>query len=133
MSHCCVSSSNKKNKIHCPKCHHLSHKVSIKTVFYHLRKPWQWHHKEQDYYFCSTYECEVAYFNQSNSIIKQSELRSQVSTNGSPLVCYCFNVSDNDIKQDPSIKQFIIKKTKEQLCACELYNPSGRCCLTTLN
>ncbi|MBI4278991.1 MAG: hypothetical protein HY660_11085 [Armatimonadetes bacterium] len=51
------------------------------------------------------------------------------------LVCYCFGFTARDIIEDSQqhgeswIFGEITAKVKAGLCACEIKNPSGRCCL----
>jgi hypothetical protein len=45
------------------------------------------------------------------------------------MLCYCFGVTKADARSDPGIKKFVMAQTKLGLCACEMRNPSGRCCL----
>jgi len=49
-------------------------------------------------------------------------------TDDSPL-CYCFGISMNDYRRDPSLKDVVSAKTKAGLCSCKTMNPSGNCCL----
>ena len=50
-------------------------------------------------------------------------------------VCYCFSFSVRDIVEDarkheiPKIPLEIRDKIRAGLCACEVKNPSGMCCL----
>ena len=99
---------------------------------HHIKKPWQWNACYQSFYFCDDPKCNVVYFSEDNKVIDKSELRTSVgvkdlSENAS--ICYCFGVSLKDVQNHPEIKIFVIEKTKEKLCECEVQNPSGKCCL----
>ena len=73
----------------------------------------------------------MVYFGEDNSTINKSSLRTEVGIKENKpdsLICYCFGVSKKaSLSQD--IKEFVIKNTKDKVCACSTRNPSGRCCL----
>ncbi len=135
MSDCCSNNANNNTaskKQGCPVNGNICKEVSIKTILHHIKKPWAWEQKLQAYYFCDDPDCDVVYFAQDNSIIKASELRTKVGIkekNKQSLLCYCFAVSYADATRHPEIKQFVSDKTRVGECACEVRNPSGKCCL----
>ena len=106
--------------------------VGARTILHHIKEPWAWEERTQAYYFCEDPECDVVYFGQDESVIDKSELRTSVGIKEksvTSLVCYCFGVSFHEASRNPEIKQFVTEKTKGSVCACEVRNPSGRCCL----
>lgn len=136
MSDCCSSSSCSSNsrpkKYRCPVNGKAYPAVSSTTIKHHIAKPWRWKQKDQVYYFCSDPECEVVYFGEDDSIIKKSGLRTSVGIKeNSPeaLICYCFGVTQHDAVNNPEIREFVLQETKDKNCACEIRNPSGKCCL----
>lgn len=135
MSDCCSTSNatcNPPKKYRCPVNGKEYSGVSSTTILHHIKEPWNWNIKEQGYYFCDDPDCNVVYFAQDNSIIEQQALRTSVGIkqkSDAALVCYCFGVHVNEAKSDSNIKEFVTEKTKEHTCACEIRNPSGRCCL----
>ncbi len=140
MSNCCSSSCTStasSKKQNCPVCHNISSQVPIATVIKHIKKSWQWDKKNSgktahQYYFCHTPDCNIVYFDNANTTIKQFELRTQVGIkdpSGNSLICYCFGVTKNEAIKNPTIKDFVIRQTKEKVCACDHFNPSGKCCL----
>ena len=142
MSDCCGSNgigceSQKKNKTFprkfaCPANSKDYIAVSHKTILHHIKAPWGKELPEQQYYFCDDPECDVVYFGLEGSVIKKAELRTRVGVkekNDDMLICYCFGVSKAAAKQQPEIKTYVSQNTKESLCACDIRNPSGRCCL----
>lgn len=134
---CCSSSSNKSSKHHkCPRSGTKSLQVLYSTVLQHIKKPWNqkcYNLNESTYYFCTDPDCEVVYFSENNSVINQSELRTLVGikepNNIDSMACYCFDITLAEANEDKKLKQFVVDKTKNNLCACESQNPSGRCCL----
>lgn len=135
MSDCCSSTNDTKKPVNrhiCPNCSLENKPVSTSTILQHILNPWEWEFEEQQYYFCDNPECDVVYFSQDNSVIRKPELRTQVgikTKSKDALLCYCYGISYRQVEEIPKLKQFVIAKTKSQLCACEIRNPSGRCCL----
>ena len=106
--------------------------VKRKTMLHHVVAPWDMKFKEQGYYFCTDPDCDVVYFGQDNFIIGKSQIRTtiwQKSRNENADICYCFGVSQKKAHYNPAIKQFVTEQVKVSQCACEIRNPSGRCCL----
>ncbi len=135
MSDCCLSScqSSQFPKKHpCPHNGKMGTLVSITTIWHHLKQVWLWQAQNQAYYFCADPNCEVIYFGEDGSVIKQSELRTKIALktqHPNDLVCYCYGVNLQDAKENPQIKSFVVKMTKQNACACETHHPSGHCCL----
>lgn len=151
MSTCCAndfSASTSSKKHFCPHCTNTANppraglKIPVTTVLHHLARPWQKEPEfaeviEQDYYFCSERTCPVVYFAEDNSLILQEALRTAVGQKGGTddaafltgTLCYCFDVTYGQARQDDDIKKFVVAKTKARQCACEVRNPTGRCCL----
>lgn len=135
MSDCCNNScsvSNCHNTHRCPINGREYKSVSRKTILHHIKEPWHWHHNHQQFYFCEDPECDVVYFGQDDSVINKSELRTVVGIKDKSrdaMVCYCFGVTVAEADTNPSAKAFVIQETKGHECACEIRNPSGRCCL----
>jgi len=102
-------------------------------MLHQLRFPENQRLSEDDYAFCSNYDCQVGYFSSSNAITK-AHLRA-FQPDQQPMLCHCFDISESAYQAALSdgtakaIKAFVVRQTKEKLCACESRNPSGRCCL----
>ncbi len=106
--------------------------VSTQTIKHHLSKPWQQPLKKQAYFFCSDPACDVVYFGEDGSVIEQSALRTNVglkSPSEASTLCYCFGITVGEAQANPELKRFVIEETRQNACACETRNPSGRCCL----
>ncbi len=142
---CCSSDNVKKVENTSPK-HHICPQngkkylqVPYSTLLQHIKKPWNQKLKElseKSYYFCSDPDCEVVYFDESDSTITKSELRTLVGIkelqNDNAMACYCFDITLAEAKNNPKLKQYVIDQTKNNLCSCKSRNPSGRCCLKDL-
>jgi len=95
------------------------------------------------FYFCETPNCQVVYFNNEEQVYLHKEdikVRVGIKETENPIpVCYCFRWTRERIYDQ--IKQFgystavqeISDKVKAGECACEIKNPSGRCCLGEVN
>lgn len=96
-----------------------------------------------EYYFCETPTCKVVYFNNKQGVYLYKEdvkIRIGIKEIENPIpVCYCFGWTQDkifaQIKQQgfSSAIQEISAKVKAGECACEINNPSGRCCLGEVN
>jgi hypothetical protein len=106
--------------------------VAKKTILQHIKSPWNNKLKDQQYYFCDDPHCNVVYFGLTGSVINKNELRTVVGKkeeSDETLICYCFGVSKKLAKENAEIKTYVTQQTKEKNCACDVRNPSGRCCL----
>ena len=135
MSDCCSTGKEVKQgpkRHNCPVSGKACHPVPYKTILQHIKSPWQSGIREQPFYFCDDPECDVVYFGLDNSTITKGSMRTLVGIkekSDDVLICYCFDVTKSQAKADEKIKQFVVDHTKNSLCACEIKNPSGRCCL----
>ncbi|MGQ0550347.1 MAG: putative iron-sulfur cluster-binding metallochaperone [Armatimonadota bacterium] len=94
---------------------------------------------DEPYYFCQTPECDIVYFaDVPFHYFDKDDLtvRVGVKETEDPIpVCYCFDFTERDIIEDVErhgegrIFKEIAANVKAGLCACEIKNPSGRCCL----
>lgn len=95
------------------------------------------------FYFCETPTCQVVYFNNEQQVYFHKEdvkVRVGIKETEDPIpVCYCFSWTQakilDQIRQQGSttVVQEISAKVKAGKCACEIKNPSGRCCLGEVN
>ncbi|MCK4863913.1 MAG: hypothetical protein KAT06_00665 [Gammaproteobacteria bacterium] len=141
MSNCCSNQNSEKRgcekkslpqKFTCPENEQEYIKVDIKTILQHVKFPWEHKLDEQKYYFCDDPNCDVVYFGIEGSVINKSQLRTVVGKkekDENALVCYCFGVNKALAAQNTEIKTYITQQIKKKNCACEVRNPSGRCCL----
>lgn len=106
--------------------------MSARTIAHHMNRPWQWQSTSQFYFFCANPACEIVYFGDDGSRLLAAQLRTRVGNKqatGDALLCYCYGVTLDDVRNDPAIRDFVIAETRLGHCACETRNPSGRCCL----
>ena len=133
MTCACCTPTTQKTKAICPQCGQTSWAVSHRTMQHQLVSPNNMQAWDEDFFCCRNLDCPVAYASEHH-VIPKTSLRAYQSGQ-EPMLCYCFGVSravyqhlleDNTAQ---GIKAFVVQQTKEKLCACEVRNPSGRCCL----
>jgi CopZ-like zinc binding protein len=92
------------------------------------------------YYFCEARDCDVVYFalDPQALIFRRADLLVRVGTKeeSDPIpVCYCFGFTRKDIENEiaatgrSTVAERISAEVKQGNCACEVKNPSGKCCL----
>jgi len=122
----------------CPTCGHPGKAVPGQTVkaliSISLRDV-----SASDYYFCRTETCPVVYFTAGgSSMFTTHQVRETVfqkaSADPNVKVCYCFQHTVGEVVNgSPEQKAKIIAEIQAGisagLCACDLRNPQGSCCL----
>ena len=107
--------------------------VPKKTILYHLAETWERELNAQNYYFCADPNCAVVYFAEDDTVITNSELRTQLGIKASSpddaLICFCFGVTRREAQTNKRAKIFVTEQTRQSRCACSTFNPSARCCL----
>lgn len=92
------------------------------------------------YYFCEAQDCDVVYFalDSQAPIFRRADLlvRVGVKETADPIpVCYCFGFTRTDIEHEivktgrSTVADRITAEVRAGRCACEVKNPSGKCCL----
>ena len=132
-----VINKSKKN-LTCPECHTQQKSVDYKTVLFHIRSPLNQNLPDSSFYFCTNADCNTVYFAETGITFDKSMVRGHVGQkrlDDERTLCYCFGVTQKQVKEEiksqgysPS-KEWVKEQTKNHLCACDLRNPSGKCCL----
>lgn len=122
----CCSTSNISKKIkECPICHSESEKVRKETVSSLLKDENQDLPDSEELYYCNNHDCDLVYFSESQTFYKSS-----LKTNIDGKVCFCFDISKTELKEEGKAKT--LDKIKTNMtnigCSCETKNPSGKCC-----
>ncbi len=91
------------------------------------------------YYYCASATCGVVYFSNEDDIyFQKTDLRVRVGqkeTEDPILVCYCFGHTRASVWEEientgaSTVEADIKEKVRAGLCACEIKNPQGSCCL----
>jgi hypothetical protein len=95
---------------------------------------------ETQYYFCAARDCDVVYFgfDPQAPVFRRGDLLVRVGAkeeSDSVPVCYCFGFTRKDIAMEidrtgrSTVAERISTEVKRGNCACEVKNPSGKCCL----
>jgi hypothetical protein len=98
------------------------------------------HMPTTQYYFCEARECDVVYFalDPQAPVFRRADLLVRVGSKeeADPIpVCYCFGFSRKDIENEivstghSTVAERISEEVRQGNCACEVKNPSGKCCL----
>lgn len=91
------------------------------------------------YRFCAVDTCTTVYFSEDQiHTISEDQLCVQVYQKhlkqGDVLVCYCFYHSLDSIRcvGKTRVIEQVMALTKRGICACDIRNPQGSCCLGNL-
>ena len=141
MSDCCSSKATSEAPpvAVCPADGARSKQVDLLTVKSLVRKLPQGMPNTQ-YYFCEAPGCDVVYFalDPQAPAFRRADLlvRVGVKETADPIpVCYCFGFTRADIYDEiaetgrSTVAERITAEVKAGNCACEVKNPSGKCCL----
>lgn len=119
----------------CPECSTRCAEVAERTIRNHLKTPWNWTPGAGGHYFCPSPDCSTVYFAGDGARLERDALRTRIGIKeyaDDALLCYCFKLSRGDCTRTPSLRRFVVEKTRAGECSCESSNPSGRCCLKDL-
>ena len=124
-------------------CGEQSKAVSRKTVLAMLRPKFLEKALNGNYRYCAARECPIVYFEeQGKSVFTVDDLRIVVGvkTKQDPIpACYCFGFDESHLREEilqtgtTKIPEKISRLIREGLCACDVRNPSGLCCLGEVN
>jgi hypothetical protein len=127
----------------CQNCLGHSRPVSRKTVLLMLKPELLEQAMTGTYNFCSKADCRVVYFDdQSGHSFTIDDLRIRVGIKASedPIsLCYCFGFDESHLRDEivrtgrTTAPEKISRLIRQGLCACELRNPAGVCCLGEVN
>ena len=84
----------------------------------------------------------MVYFSKTGTVYKKEDARARIGVKemkGEIPVCYCFDITEDMIrsgfngKGKTDFSEWISVEVKNGNCACDVRNPSGRCCLKAVN
>lgn len=126
----------------CKACGNAGRSIERKTVLHHVRHNLLDCVGDEAYRFCPDPNCSLVYYGDGGTRFTTDDLRELVSVKASgderPL-CYCFGYNEGDIREEiartgnSSIPARISQLIKAGMCACEVRNPAGVCCLGQVN
>lgn len=126
----------------CAECGTKGRSVERRTVLHHVRSELLARVSDDDYRFCPAPACTVVYYGAGEAVFTVNDVREPVTTKtsgGERPLCYCFGFTEGDIRKEltqsgkTKIPAQISRFIKEKICACEIRNPSGACCLGEVN
>jgi len=145
MGNCCAAENKATENFSCPDTANKGHQVELRLLYFKVQGK---HHNlidpNQSYRFCDDPDCDVVYFGSQGSRILKEHLGEQVGikeigkSKDFP-ICHCFNFKKSDVENDiqnkgeTNIANLVSQYIKQKLCACEIENPSGQCCLGFIN
>lgn len=141
MSGCCAASSNVNQASDvCGRCGSKGQSVQRITLESLLNPAARARLREWEYFFDPSPECDVVYFSdQQDSFFMKDDLLVRVGikekTEQPIPICYCFGHTMESARQEilETGRSTVVARVKEETkagnCACEVKNPSGRCCL----
>ncbi len=126
----------------CVRCGGVGRSVERKTVLHHVRHELLDRVNGEGYRFCSDSSCSIVYYGDRGTRFTTNDLRELVTVkaNGDERpICYCFGFTEGDARREiarqgsTAIPVRITQLTKAEVCACEVRNPAGVCCLGQVN
>jgi CopZ-like zinc binding protein len=142
MSECCAVNKARPaapGVMNCPVSGTRSKQVDLLTVKSRVRHL-EFAMPATQYYFCAAPGCDVVYFpsdpkapafSRDNLLVRVGAKESDEEAT----VCYCFGISHRQIREGveatggSSAAEKIKAEIQAGRCACEVKNPSGKCCL----
>ncbi|AFM41535.1 NAD(P)H-nitrite reductase [Desulfosporosinus acidiphilus SJ4] len=82
----------------CPLCHGIGQKVRKITVQHQVKQGFKV--EGEQFFLCTTPECDVAYYTQNKKTIPQEQLINKIWLKEVPppvSICYCANVTEDEI------------------------------------
>jgi hypothetical protein len=139
MDCCTVKPATAVSPTYCPECGTPGRLVDRITVKAMLRPEALMRLSAPKHRFCATPECPVVYFG-IQEVLDREEIAVPVFQKepvGDRPVCYCFGVSEGDLRREletgrSMVSDRITALVKADRCACEVKNPQGSCCLGNL-
>jgi hypothetical protein len=143
MSDCCSAENSTATvaapapKPACPQCHRPGRSVSLLTLKHQVRPEFLTAVNQGAFHFCGTPDCPVVYFAVGGLVLKTNDVRRPVTQKDAVRapVCYCFGFTPAMVQEEirttgkSTVVERIAAEMKAELCACEIRNPQGSCCL----
>lgn len=115
----------------CPQCGVAGPAVARRTVAAVTRAPLPPH---QDLYLCRSADCGLVYYGAAGARIEVTALPLRPSFKGGDVLCFCFlhRAGEAGGGQRDAVVAAITARVAAGDCACDLRNPTGKCCLPDL-
>lgn len=94
----------------------------------------------QSFRLCRQPDCDVVYFGSRGAVFRILDLwvAPGFKHGGSGVLCYCFQLRRSDLaaESNQAGESSSLRRLRQRVasgaCACEVRNPSGRCCLADI-
>lgn len=135
---CATVLSDKSALSRCTECGAEGRPVERQTILHHVKHEYLGRVSSEAYRFCPGSICAVVYFGESGTRFTVHDLRELVGakmTGDARPICYCFGFTEGDAREEivrtgkSTISATVSRLIKVGMCACEVRNPSGACCL----
>lgn len=144
MHGCCSTSGCREQGFHiCGHCGTQGQPVERQTLESLLKVEARLRLTNGAYFFDPSPDCEIVYFShQEESYFTKADLlvRVGIKEGEAPIpICYCFGHTVESARMEiqatsqSTVAARITKEIQAGHCACEVKNPSGRCCLGEVN
>lgn len=108
--------------------------VPLNLVRLQIVKPWQRELEGKQFSFCVDPDCRIVYFTPDGDTFTVDDLRhapAYKTGDDQDLLCFCFQMTGADLVSGHRVP-YIRQRVKRGECACDVLNPSGRCCLGSI-
>ena len=144
MGDCCSvpKQSQSESASLCAQCGTKGRSIDRRTVLHHVKSKLLSRVGDDDYRFCPAPACAVVYYGAGGAVFTVNDVRelfTAKTTGDARPLCYCFGFTEGDVRREimqmgeTTIPSQIGQLIKEKICACEIRNPSGACCLGEVN
>jgi hypothetical protein len=122
----------------CSMCGIEGRPVERQTVLHHVKHEHLERVDDEAFRFCGDQQCPVVYYGDRGTRFTVDEVRELVGakvTGDARPICYCFGFTEGDAREEvvrtgkSTIPATVSGLIKARMCACEVRNPSGACCL----
>ena len=124
-------------RAHCPRCGTLGVAVGAGPLDMHIRDSSRAKMHEAAW-FCNFGPCDVAYFNQLETVVLTEELKVPVYPKDLDApICACFGFNYDDVAADaqegkPTRIRELLVRSQSPEAHCKLLAADGRCCMTAV-
>lgn len=138
---CCPPNPDTDIALFCHRCGARGHRVDRLTVSALLTEAAMKRITSADYGFCASVECPTVYFQAGGQAFVESDIRVPVwqkQPPGERMICYCFGENEREIRLEiedrgqSDVERRVREYIAAGLCACEVRNPRGNCCLADI-
>jgi hypothetical protein len=126
----------------CSMCEKEGRPVELQTVVHQVKHEHFDCVNGESYRFCADRSCRVVYYGDEGTRFTVDDVRELVTTKtqgDARPICCCFGFSEGDARKEiehtgqSTIPATVSGLIKAGMCACEVRNPAGSCCLGDVN